>query len=124
MILFLTRCADGRGKSKEAIDEIGQGRVWTGAQALERGLVDRLGGVDVAIEEAAALAGITKYNIFTANKPKDLITELMESMKSDAEMSFSRYFMSSEDLNIMNAIREAKAVKGIQARMPFTYQGL
>lgn len=122
--LFLTRCADGRGKSKEAIDEIGQGRVWTGAQALERGLVDRLGGVDVAIEEAAALAGITKYNIFTANKPKDLITELMESMKSDAEMSFSRYFMSSEELNIMNAIREAKAVKGIQARMPFTYQGL
>ena len=45
-------------------------------------------------------------------------------MKSDAEMSFSRYFMSSEELNIMNAIREAKAVKGIQARMPFTYQGL
>lgn len=122
--LFLTRCADGRGKSKEAIDEIGQGRVWTGAQALERGLVDRLGGVDVAIEEAAALAGVTKYNIVTANKPKDLITEIMETMKSDAQMSFYGLFMSDEDYNVFNAIREARASQGIQARMPFVYQGL
>ena len=43
--LFLTRCADGRGMTKAEIDSIGQGRVWTGEQALERGLVDQLGGM-------------------------------------------------------------------------------
>ena len=47
--LFTTRCADGRGMTQEQIDAIGQGRVWTGAMALERGLVDVLGGLDDAI---------------------------------------------------------------------------
>ena len=42
--LFLTRCSDGRGISKEDLDKIAQGRVWTGSKAKELGLVDELGG--------------------------------------------------------------------------------
>jgi len=49
--LFLTRVSQGRGLSKERVNEIGRGRVWTGAQAKERGLVDELGGYHAALNE-------------------------------------------------------------------------
>ena len=77
--LFLTRCADGRGKTKEEIDAIGQGRVWTGNQALELGLIDAIGGIDLAIEEAAILAEIENYSIKERPSKKDFFMELLES---------------------------------------------
>ncbi len=57
---FVGKVAEARGKTYQAIDAIAQGRVWTGRQALERGLVDRLGGLDDAVAEAATLAGLGK----------------------------------------------------------------
>ena len=60
---FLTRCSEGRGVSKADIDSIGQGRVWTGEQALKIGLVDELGGIERAVELAGELAEIYNYNI-------------------------------------------------------------
>ena len=59
--LFLSRVAEGRGMSKEAVDRVGQGRVWTGLRAKELGLVDKLGGLDRAIEIAVAKAGVDAY---------------------------------------------------------------
>ena len=59
--LFLSRVAEGRGMSKEAVDRVGQGRVWTGLRAKELGLVDELGGLDRAIEIAVAKAGVDAY---------------------------------------------------------------
>jgi len=56
---FITKAAEGRMMSKEEIDRIGKGRVWTGAQALELGLVDELGGLSRAIAIAKELAGIS-----------------------------------------------------------------
>jgi protease-4 len=53
---FLSRIVEGRGMSKDAIDAVGRGRVWTGQQALERHLVDHLGGLREALEEARKLA--------------------------------------------------------------------
>ena len=85
--LFLTRCADGRGMAKDSIDHIGQGRVWTGEQALERGLVDRLGGLEVAVAEAASLAGITDYTTYKANEEKDFFTKYMEKAWGEAKIS-------------------------------------
>src|SRR5215510_4348007 len=55
---FITKVGKGRGKTKEQIDAIGQGRVWTGNQGRERGLVDEYGGLDKAIELAKQLAKI------------------------------------------------------------------
>lgn len=60
---FITRVATGRNMSKEQVDSIGQGRVWLGSKALELGLVDKLGGLDVAITEAARLAGLEDYRV-------------------------------------------------------------
>jgi len=56
--LFLERVSTSRNKSKEEIDSIGGGRVWTGRQALEHGLIDELGGLDVALSKARELAGL------------------------------------------------------------------
>ncbi len=55
---FITKAAEGRKMTKEEIDEIGRGRVWTGLQAQELGLVDEIGGLSQAIEAAKELAGI------------------------------------------------------------------
>ncbi|MDH8702083.1 protease-4 [Dysgonomonadaceae bacterium PH5-43] len=58
---FLSRCAEGRNMKKEEVDAIGQGRVWTGNQALDIGLIDYLGNIDDAIEEAARIADLNNY---------------------------------------------------------------
>lgn len=54
---FLDRVALGRGMERDAVDSVARGRVWTGSQAQERGLVDRLGGLDVALDVAREAAG-------------------------------------------------------------------
>lgn len=59
--LFLSRVAQGRGMTKEAVDQVAQGRVWTGARAKELGLVDELGGLERAVEMAADKAGLDTY---------------------------------------------------------------
>ncbi|MDR2146867.1 MAG: signal peptide peptidase SppA, partial [Tannerella sp.] len=76
--LFLTRCADGRGKTKAEIDSIGQGRVWTGRQALELGLVDALGGMDLAVSTAAGLAELENYSVSEYPAKKDFFMSLLE----------------------------------------------
>jgi protease-4 len=55
---FVTKVADGRKRTPEEIDAMAQGRVWSGVQALRIGLVDRLGGLDVAIDVAKQKAGL------------------------------------------------------------------
>ncbi len=55
---FVAKVAEGRGMEAQAVDEVGQGRVWLGEDAVERGLVDRIGGLWAAIEAARSAAGI------------------------------------------------------------------
>jgi protease-4 len=55
---FVEKAARGRGCEVEALEKVAEGRVWTGAQAVQQGLVDSLGGLDTAVERATALAGL------------------------------------------------------------------
>jgi protease-4 len=55
---FVQRVAEARNMSTEAVDAVAQGRIWTGADALERGLVDELGGLRTAVRRAKVLAGL------------------------------------------------------------------
>lgn len=59
---FKQRVAQGRSLSLEEVETLAQGRVWTGKEALDNGLIDGLGGLETALEEAAAMANIEKYN--------------------------------------------------------------
>jgi protease-4 len=79
--VFYTRCADGRGKTKEEIDAIGQGRVWTGRQAKKNGLVDELGSLDDAIAIAADRAKLEDYDVVAYPAQKDAFTQLMAALQ-------------------------------------------
>ena len=94
--LFTGRCADGRSKTQEEIDAVGQGRVWTGNQALEIGLVDELGGIDTAIKLAAEAAGITDYSLNDYPAKKDFFTELLEESLGGVKVRISESIIGKE----------------------------
>lgn len=78
---FLQRVSDGRGMPVEGVHEVAQGRVWTGEQALERGLVDQLGGLDVAVAKAAELGGVTEaYGVSRFPRHKPFFEKLVEDL--------------------------------------------
>lgn len=66
---FVRKAAEGRGIAEAALEEVAQGRVWTGAQARDRALVDGLGGLEVALERARALAGLASGEGETVQLP-------------------------------------------------------
>jgi protease-4 len=83
---FVERVAASRSMSKEDVDAIGRGRVFTGAQALERGLVDVLGGFDEALDEARKLAGLepgAKVRLVNFPKVKPLWQQLLEQQSNE-----------------------------------------
>ena len=81
--LFVSRVAEGRGLSPEAVDAAGRGRVWTGAQALELGLVDEVGGLRVAVKRAKLAAGLEAGDdvaLVPYPPPRSLLEQLSESL--------------------------------------------
>ena len=87
---FVNKAATGRDKSFEDIDEIAQGRVWTGRQAQELGLVDELGGLDYALSIAKKQAGFNeedKVNLIVLPKQRPFFEQLIEQMIQDTEGS-------------------------------------
>jgi protease-4 len=95
---FLSRCADGRGKTKAEIDAIGQGRVWTGNQALDLGLVDAIGGIDLALKTAAELAEIEDYSIGEYPVQKDFFTQLLTESLGGAKLRIVEGIVGKEAL--------------------------
>jgi len=84
---FVGNVAKARGKSYEAIDAIAQGRVWTGRQALERGLVDQLGGLDVAVAEAGNLAKLPKgYPVRYEETPRSGFERFLGGLSQNASV--------------------------------------
>lgn len=78
---FLTRVAESRGKTREEIDAIGGGRVWTGQQAIEHGLVDEIGSLQDAISKARQLAHLppTAPSVLIRDKGKPIGVQLTEN---------------------------------------------
>jgi protease-4 len=104
--VFLTCVAEGRGKTKDEVDIIGQGRVWTGNQALNLGLVDELGNIDDAIQSAAGLAGITDYSIDEYPEQKDFFLSLLEESTESISARLTKNFIGKETFEqkrILNA---------------------
>ena len=119
---FKQRVADGRNLSLEEVEALAQGRVWTGLQAKENGLVDELGGLGAAIEAAAVLAEIEEYNLTSYPKIEtdfDDIFALMSpfaaietQIKSVLPREFSTFIEASTS--------EKNQAPRIQARIPFS----
>ncbi len=84
--VFKGHVTKGRGdKLRKPIDEIAGGRVYTGQQALDLGLVDQLGGLQSALEYAASKASLTDYDVRIVPEPKDFITLLLEDYTGQGE---------------------------------------
>ncbi len=116
---FTKKVADGRKKDRSFIDSIGQGRVWTGEQALELGLVDRLGSIENAIESAAKMANIEEYRLVSYPALSDPIQSFLGNTSND----ISVWFMKREMGDSYSYYRQAKQVieqTGVQARIPYT----
>lgn len=80
---FVQRVADGRHLSTQAVDEVARGRIWTGADALERGLVDELGGLRTAVRRAKVLAGLDEEaEVRIASYPGFSLWELLRPRPS------------------------------------------
>lgn len=121
--VFLSRVAEGRDMEIDEVDKLAQGRVWSGADAMEIGLIDALGGMDEAISEAAELAGIDEYGIRKYPRYKSDFERFMEDVggaSSEIRESFLEQEIGSETYDIIRELRAAIKQEGIQTRMPFT----
>lgn len=87
---FIELVAKNRDMSTEQVDAIAQGRVWSGAKALELGLVDALGNLDSAIEAAAELANLEYYDTLLIEKPKTPRALFLQSLFGQAAMIFGQ----------------------------------
>lgn len=119
---FITRVANGRTAaghkmSTEEVDKIGQGRVWTGNQAIKLGLVDQLGTLDDAIAKAAKLAKIEEY--YTAAYPASTswFDSLGETAKGDDYLEQRLHAMLGEYYAPLNFVLHADQNSMLQARM-------
>ena len=121
--IFLSRCSDGRGMTKEEIDNVGQGRVWTGEQALERGLIDEIGDVDRAVEIAAELAGLSDYYIKTVSGSSDPLMEYLLEQMGEVKTSIVKETLGN-DYDFFNILRTIRNTYGVQARLPYDIEPL
>ena len=120
---FLQRVADGRKMTTEQVNEIAQGRVWTGTDALKNGLVDKLGSLDDAIKYAATLAKVKEYRTENYPEYESSFEDLLASMSGisifKTKESLLKEQLGTEGYMLLEKIKRAQNIKGVQAMMPF-----
>jgi len=116
---FTKAVAQGRGKTQDYVNSIGQGRVWTGEQAIKIGLVDRLGNINDAIKSAAKMAKVKKYNLVAYPEQKSFLNKFGLGMNDELKA----HFLKSE---LGDNFRYYEQLKGVtqmmrtpQARLPY-----
>jgi len=118
--LFTNRVVEGRNMTQEAVHNIAQGRVWTGADALKNGLVDELGGLDAALEYAAKLTEIKDYKIIQYPIfEKDLDEMLKDFGLVQSKETLLVEEIGEENYKILQEIKKMTKQKGIQLMFPF-----
>ena len=117
--LFVSRCAEGRHMSKDKIEKIAEGRVWTGEMAKKIGLVDELGGIGKALEIAAQKADLKGYTIISYPAKKDILSTLLDVQPGnyvESQVLKSQLGDYYKDFSLLKNIKERAM---IQARVPF-----
>ena len=134
--VFVGRVAEGRHMSYDEVHRIARGRVWTGADAIGIGLVDTLGGLDVALSIAAEKAGISNYKVKEFPKEKDTWEQLSELFGEGGDDDLSllakmrlalRWKASKGDLKALGRLEQdlrfVAESEGLQARLPYVIVG-
>ncbi|HUH33895.1 MAG TPA: signal peptide peptidase SppA, partial [Daejeonella sp.] len=115
---FTQKVATGRKKSQSYIDSIGQGRVWSGTEALNNGLVDKLGNIDDAIASAARKAKLKDYKIVEYPSQIDPLQSLFNDTGDKVRTYFTKRELG-ENYTYYQQVKSVLNLTGIQARMPY-----
>ncbi|MCX6259081.1 MAG: signal peptide peptidase SppA, partial [Bacteroidia bacterium] len=118
--VFITHVSEGRKISKEKVDEIGQGRVWSGVNAKELSLVDSYGGLQTAIEIAARKAKTDNYRVIDLPRQKDTFQQIMDEISGDVDDVMIKKELGT-DYSYYMQMKKCLTMKGIQARLPFVF---
>ena len=117
---FTSKVAEGRDMSQENVDDIGQGRVWSGTNAIDINLIDEYGGLEAAVAGAAELAELEDYRIYELPEQKDPFQELLEQLEEDMQTSWMKHQLGDQ-YKYYKSIQDIKHLKGVQARMPYQF---
>jgi protease-4 len=116
---FTKAVAEGRHKTQAYINSIGQGRVWTGTQAVQNGLVDRLGTINDAIKSAAKKANIKNYKLVAYPEQKSVFSKFGSGFSADMKMHFVKSELG-ENYTYYEQIKGiSKMMRTPQARLPY-----
>lgn len=116
---FKSRVAAGRQKSVAYIDSIAQGRVWTGADAIKVGLVDKIGTLNDALASAAKMAKLKGYSIKKYPESRSFIEEFFEGYKNEVKTKAIQQELGLEQWQVLQQIKSMKQLMGQpQARLP------
>jgi protease-4 len=115
---FISHVAEGRNMTKAQVDEIGQGRVWSGANAKEIGLVDEFGGLNDAIDLAVEIEGLDNYRTVSLPALPDPFEEFFKMGTDNIRASFVKKELG-EKYRYYEYFKKATQMNGIYARMPY-----
>jgi protease-4 len=116
--VFTKHVAEGRNISQANVDSIGQGRVWSGVDAMGIRLIDVYGGLNDAIAIAARAAKIDNYRIKELPEQKDALREILDDMKGETEMALMPQAVK-QAANVYRFMQNKNPKDKIQARLPF-----
>lgn len=117
---FLTRVSNGRGLTKAEVDSIGQGRVWTGEDAMDLGLVDEMGSLEDAIAYAADQAELTNYRVKSFPEEKDPMKELLKEFSGSSAELFMKWKLGDYYTDYKRLERAVNTTnEPVQARMSY-----
>ena len=117
--LFRKRVADGRKLSVESVEEIAQGRVWLGNDALGIKLVDAIGSLDDAVKKAAQLAKLEEYKTESYPAPADWVEQIMGQINKKSYLDEEMRATLGEYYKPFSDIRNINKKSAIQARLPY-----
>ncbi|MFD0965108.1 signal peptide peptidase SppA [Pseudofulvibacter geojedonensis] len=118
--LFVKRVADGRKMTPEAVNEIAQGRVWTGSDALNIGLVDEIGGLDIALKYAAEAAELEDYKVKELpHYEKDFEKMLSGFGFVQTKESLLKEELGARNYEIMQKMKNITKMEGAQMLLPY-----
>lgn len=115
---FIQKVADGRGLTKAEVDSIGQGRVWSGLNAIEIGLVDEIGGLNDAVAKAASLANLSEYRLIEYPQKEDAFETFIKDYNKNVTEKVIKETLN-KNYKFWQIIKNAQNMSGIQARMEY-----
>jgi protease IV len=119
---FTSRVASGRNKSITYIDSIAQGRIWSGEKALQLGLVDRIGGVQDALDCAARMAKLKTYRLREYPEPENFLDLLLNNYKQSVKVKTIREDLGEQGVKWYQTMSVYQNMAGVpQARLPFEF---